>query len=100
MMDHGGHRIFPIHVRGWENFPSGRRYERITRLEESRQVSISKVTDAKGFAEYSLTITTERPSDDSFVEFTTERYGFGPTTPIQFDELHAELVQLSVDCRK
>jgi hypothetical protein len=99
-MDQGSHRIFPVYVRGWENFPSGRRYERITRLEKSRQVSVSRVTDANGFAEYSLTVVDEPPADDSFVEFTTGRYGFGPTTPAQFDELHAELGRLSADCRK
>jgi hypothetical protein len=99
-MDQGTRRIFPAYVRGWETFPSGGRYERITRLEEGRQVSISRATDANGFAEYALTVTNEPPADDSFVEFTTTHYGFGPVASAQFDELHAELVRLSADCQQ
>ncbi len=92
--------IFPVYVRSWENYPSGRRYERVTRLEKDHQMSVTRITDANGFAEYSLTTKNEPVSDDSFVEFTTLSFGDGRSSPSCFDALHAELVRLSADCRK
>src|SRR5260221_14226313 len=91
---------YPVYVRGWENYPSGRRYERITRLEKGRQVSVTKITDANGFVEYSLTTRDEAGSDDVFAAFETQSFGYGRSTPSHFKALATELIRLSAACRK
>ena len=94
-------RVFPAYFRSWERYPLGRQYERVTRLEkDGHQVSVTKVTDANGSAEYSLTTKVESDSGDSFVKFVTPTFSCGPSTPSNFDALHAELVALCASSRK
>ena len=93
-------RDFPAYVRGWENYPSGRKYERVTRLEKGRQVSVTRFTDANGFAEYSVATRNESLPEDSFVEFATATFGYGSSTSSYFDALHGELIRFSADCRR
>jgi hypothetical protein len=87
-------KVYPLYMRDWENYPSGQRRERVTRLEKGRQVSITKITDPAGLAEYSLT-TTNEPMADVGEEFETASFGYVRASVSQFDELIAELAYQS-----
>jgi hypothetical protein len=86
---------FPSYYRDWENYPSGRRFERVTRLEKKgRHFSVTKVTDPDGLVEYSLTIKYQPVAGPSFVEFATATFGRTPCGRAVFDAMQAEMMAL------
>jgi hypothetical protein len=83
--------MFPTFMRNWENYPSGRTYERITRFDsKGSQVSIARIA-AGGLVEYILSTQIETDDHNPFVEFSGPHFGRLGCGRAEFDALRAQM---------
>ena len=94
-----GDNVFPAYFQQWENYPSGRRCEQVTKLEKvGRQLSIVKITGPGDVVEYTVTAKSELVSEPSLVEFAGASFGRARCTEAAFVAMHAEMAALCATC--
>jgi hypothetical protein len=70
-----GHEAATVFIRDGENYPSGRRYQRVTRIHGQRQVSISLAVDPDGSQELTLSEAAQVSEQLPPIEYGEERLG-------------------------
>lgn len=95
---HGSRRVGASYWRDWEEYPSGRQFERVTMVQpDGWQFSITRVRDPDGSVEYLVSAKpTNKPGD--VIEFSGDTFGRAICAPAEFDSMHAEMMALCARC--